>query len=287
MIAASSSTAPSRVRAAPWPALNDGSSSSIRTAALTASRLLPPRSSSAKPPSSAASRPARERCSRGSDSSARGTAPAPPWMAIAYMFGSRKLLLCITVHGDVPPAARIARAAKHADAVEVHGDVAASVHGDHAALAPAAAQLLVDDFAHRLRQRQVPILHQRADVVGHHLADEEFALSGAGDRAGGIVGVGAGPHDGRIPDPPAVLVGEPPGGGGGGEMAGAIEGDGAHGAGGPWRGRLELPGLRLARLVQLACTRLGAEVLAGHEHHALLERELFGALGHEQHVRAL
>src|SRR5205823_5052516 len=210
-----------------------GSSSSIRTAAPTASRLLPPLASSAKPPSSAASRPARSRCSRCADSIARGTAPAPPWMAIAYRCGSRGLLLGITIHGDVAPAARIACAAEHADAVEIHGDVPASVHGDHAPFASRAAQLLVYELAHRLRKRQVPVLHQRADVMGHDLADEELALSGARDRAGVIVGVGAGTDDGRIPDPPAVLVGEPPGGGGGGEMARAVEGDGPHGAGGP------------------------------------------------------
>src|SRR4029077_9041856 len=112
-------------------------------------------------------------------------------MAIAYMCGSRLGLLCITIHGDVALTRRIARAAEHADAVEIHGDVAASVHGDHAPFAAAAAQLFVDQLAHRLRKRQVPVLHQRADVEGHDLADEELALSGTRDRAGPVVGGGA------------------------------------------------------------------------------------------------
>src|SRR5260370_13558619 len=112
-------------------------------------------------------------------------------MAIAYLFGSGTVLVCITVHGDVPPATPIARAAKHADAVEIHGDVPAAVYGDHAPFAAGAAQLL-DDRAHGLRQRQLPVLHQRADVIGDDLTDEEFALSGARDRAGRIVGGGAG-----------------------------------------------------------------------------------------------
>src|SRR5207302_5282675 len=69
-----------------------------------------------------------------------------------------QLLLCITIHGDVALTRRIARAAEHADAVEIHGDVAASVYGDHAPFAAAAAQLFVDQLAHRLRERQVPVL---------------------------------------------------------------------------------------------------------------------------------
>ena len=43
MTAASSSAAPSRVKAAPRPALNSGSFSRMRTAVVTASRLAPPR----------------------------------------------------------------------------------------------------------------------------------------------------------------------------------------------------------------------------------------------------
>src|SRR5205085_11604546 len=84
----------------------------------------------------------------------------------------RSLLPGITIHGDVAPAVRVARAAEHADTVEIHGDVPVSVHGDHAPLAAGAAQLLVDALAHRLRERQVPVLHQRADVVGDHLTAE-------------------------------------------------------------------------------------------------------------------
>src|SRR5260370_33571490 len=110
-------------------------------------------------------------------------------MGIASLLGSGTVLVCITVHGDVRPATPIARAAKHADAVEIHGDVPAAVYGDHAPFAAGAAQLL-DDRAHGLRQRQLPVLHQRADVIGDDLADEEFALSRAPDRARRLIRVG-------------------------------------------------------------------------------------------------
>src|SRR2546430_13564692 len=195
-------------------------------------------------------------------------------MAIAYLCGSCALLLRITIHGDVAPAARVARAAEHADAVEIHGDVPVPVHGDHAPLAAAAAQLLVDELAHRLRERQVPVFHQRADVVGDHLTDEELALSGAGDRAGVIVGVGARTDDGRVADPPAVLVGEPPGGGGGGEMARAVEGHRPHGAAGPGRGRLELAGLT-PRLLQLAYARRDRKSTRLNSSHSQISYAVF------------
>jgi histidinol-phosphate aminotransferase len=59
MTAASASTSPSRVNTEPTPALNSGSSSSTRTAAMTASSADPPRASSSRPARVAASQPAR------------------------------------------------------------------------------------------------------------------------------------------------------------------------------------------------------------------------------------
>src|SRR5215472_1457842 len=41
------------------------------------------------------------------------------------------------------------------------------------------------------------------------------------------------------------------------------------------------------RLFELALARLGAEIIARHEHHTLFQRKVLGALGHQQHVRAL
>src|SRR3984885_10063445 len=108
MTAASSSTQPSRVRAAPRPALKSGSSSSMRTAVVTASRLAPPRSRIAKPPSSARARLAWYSATRALETSSRGIAPAPPCMAIACMaldaVAQRQIRISELV--DIRPGAR-------------------------------------------------------------------------------------------------------------------------------------------------------------------------------------
>ena len=65
------------IRAAPRPALKSGSSSSMRTAVVTASRLEPPRSRIAKPASSASARLAWYSCVRSLAALSRGIAPAP------------------------------------------------------------------------------------------------------------------------------------------------------------------------------------------------------------------
>src|SRR5207248_1283556 len=51
--------------------------------------------------------------------------------------------------------------------------------------------------------------------------------------------------------------------------------------------RVQPLALGAPRLLELPLAPLGAEISARHERHAVLERELFRALGHEQYVRAL
>src|SRR5881227_3731606 len=99
--------------------------------------------------------------------------------------------------------------------------------------------------------------------------------------------IGAGTYDGRVAHPPAVLVGESAGRSGGGQMPGAVERDGPHGAAARRTRRVQPLALGAPRLLELPLAPLGAEISARHERHALLERELFRALGHEQYVRAL
>src|SRR6516162_5516141 len=134
-------------------------------------------------------------------------------MAIAYM-AAPSVMRVVAVHGDLAPSMGIARAAEHADAVEVHGDVAGVVEGDEAAFAAGAAQLYLHHLVHRLCQRQVAIEHQRTHIVGNHLADVILTLAGTGYGTGLVAGVRAGADERGIPDPSVVLVGEAPGGGG-------------------------------------------------------------------------
>src|SRR3974390_1974293 len=90
----------------------------------------------------------------------------------------------VAVHRDLPPPARIPRAAEHADAVEIHADVAGPVEGDDSTFTAAAAQLDLNHLVHRLRERHAPVVHECTYIVGHHLADEVLALPGAGYRTG-------------------------------------------------------------------------------------------------------
>src|SRR5215208_5916614 len=87
MMAASSSAEPSRAKAAPRPALKRGSSSSIRTATVTASRLEPPRSRISYPPSSTLPRLASY-SRRWLSTTADGTTPAPPCMTRACIISA-------------------------------------------------------------------------------------------------------------------------------------------------------------------------------------------------------
>ena len=70
-------------------------------------------------------------------------------------------------------------------------------------------------------------------------------------------------------------------------MPGAVERDGPHGAAARRTRRVQPLALGAPRLLELPLAPLGAEISARHERHAVLERELFRALGHEQYVRAL
>src|SRR5436305_14180308 len=95
----------------------------------------------------------------------------------------------VNAHGA--PALAVDRAAIHAFAVERHGDVAAAVDGDQAAIALEARQLLHRD-ARGAAERLAEVSHARGDVVRQHAADESLAKPGARDRTRLIVGVIAG-----------------------------------------------------------------------------------------------
>src|SRR5215469_3819908 len=216
-------------------------------------------------------------------------------MAIAYT-AAPSVIGCVAVHGDLAPPAGVARPAEHADTVEVHDDVAGAVERDDPAFSAGAAQLHLNHLVHRLRQRHATVVHLRAHIVGDHLADEVLTLAGAGHRAGLVACISAGADERGVPDAPAVLVGEAPGGSGRCEVAGAIERHGAdgshalsaqrrHGLRGRCADRTRLFGA--TRLFELVLARLGAEIAARHEHHALFQRKILGTLGNQQHVRAL
>src|SRR5215472_18368963 len=216
-------------------------------------------------------------------------------MAIAYT-AAPSVVRCVAVHGDLAPPAGVARPAEHADTVEVHDDVAGAVELDDPAFSAGAAQLHLNYLVHRLRQRQATVVHLRAHVVGDHLADEVLTLAGAGHRTGLIAGVRAGADERAVPDPPAVLVGEATGGSRRREVAVVIERHGADRSHAAFRARHhDLRGrccrrtrlFRTTRLFELVLARLGAEIAARHEHHALFQRKILGAFGDQQHVRAL
>ena len=61
--------------------------------------------------------------------------------------------------------------------------------------------------------------HPGADFVGDGGADEIFARAGGGDRAGAVVGIGAGADQRRVADPAPALAGEAAGRGRRGDMA--------------------------------------------------------------------
>src|SRR5215469_2410726 len=116
-------------------------------------------------------------------SAARGMAPAPPWMAMAYMRSAPRGLSSLVVAEDSHrlAAVEVSRGAQHSGGVEVHDNVAVSVDGDQAAgVGGGVLQLVMDHRVDRLLQRQMAVVHQRAYVVGDDAADEVLARAGAG-----------------------------------------------------------------------------------------------------------
>ena len=163
------------------------------------------------------------------------------------------------------------------------------VHDDDAAVAADLLERAVDHVVRRLGRGDAGEPHARADLVRDDRADEVFAAAGRGDRAGRVVRVGAGADDRRVADAAPALVRHAAGRGRGGEVAVPVARDGADraeeadvliGGGGDALGLL-----RLLRFLELLPAPLGVEVAAGHERHALFERELLRAFAREQHVR--
>src|SRR5439155_356629 len=137
--------------------------------------------------------------------------------------------------------------------VEGQDDRAAAVDRDDAAGAADSAQF-VDDRARRLTERLAGIAQAGSDLERGTVANKKFAVPGRRDRAGGIVGVGAGANDRAVADPARSLAGHPAGRGGGGEIAVAVPGDGADGA---MSGRLLAPS---ERVLQFPPAGFGAEI---------------------------
>ena len=105
------------------------------------------------------------------------------------------------------------------------GDVAAVRDGDDAAVA--FAECSVHDGFGRLLDGLAGELHAGGNRVGDGVADELFAGAGARDGARAVVGVGAGADDRGVADAAPALGGEAARGRRGGEVAVAVEGDGA------------------------------------------------------------
>src|SRR5579875_645932 len=101
---------------------------------------------------------------------------------------------------------------------------------DRSALGTGLLQLAVDDRFRRLFYGTPSILDARRDVVSYGVTDEVFAPAGAGDGAGIVVGIGAGPNYRRVADTAGPLVGHAAGGGARRQIAIAVEGHGADSA---------------------------------------------------------
>src|SRR5688500_17241229 len=113
--------------------------------------------------------------------------------------------MALAVDGDGAPAAAVDAGAVHALAVEWHGDIAAAVDRHQAAVA-AQPRHAGERGARCTRERLAAIAHARSDVVGDERADEELAHARPRDRAGAVVGVGAGaPTRGESLTRPASL----------------------------------------------------------------------------------
>ena len=118
---------------------------------------------------------------------------------------------CFAVAGDV--------AAAHCRGVEFHNDVAVRVDADDAAGAAGRLEHGLHYIARGLGQALLLVGHARRDVMGDGVPDEVFAVAGAGDAGGAVVGIGAGTDDRRVADAAEAFAGHPAGGGTGGEVA--------------------------------------------------------------------
>ena len=150
---------------------------------------------------------------------------------------------------------------------------------------PISLSLALDDVAGGFGRADAGEPDARADLVRDDRADEVLAAAGRRNRAGRVVGIGAGADDRRIADAAPALVRHAARGGCGREVAIPVARDRADRAEVADvlldRGRA----LGLLRVLELLPPALGVEVAAGHERHALLQRELLRALAGEQHVR--
>src|SRR5947207_15993217 len=101
-------------------------------------------------------------------------------LAVGFVRLLRRLLMKgddvdLTVLGDP--------GAEHPLGIERHRDMAFRIEHDDRTLAAGLPQLLLNDFVGRLLDGKALVLDQGGDVVRDGIADEELAVSGAGDAA--------------------------------------------------------------------------------------------------------
>src|SRR5205807_2073126 len=94
----------------------------------------------------------------------------------------------------------------------------------------AGGRQLANDRLRRLLQRSTAVAEARGNREGGDVPDEEFAMTRRRDRAGRVVGIGAGADNRGVADPTGRFSRHSAGRGSGGEIAVAVSGDGAHGA---------------------------------------------------------
>src|SRR5437016_12618755 len=113
-------------------------------------------------------------------------------------------LICLVVDRRVHDSVTFDIAPIPARAVERQRQLAIAADRDEPAGAADPADI-VDHRVRRLGQRLTTVSDPRRDLVRHAETDEEFAMTGRGHRAAGIVGVGPGAGDRAATDPTAPL----------------------------------------------------------------------------------
>ena len=96
-------------------------------------------------------------------------------------------------------------ASVHPRRIETHRHPALAVDADHAAFAAFFFEDAEDHGLGRLLEGLFFVGHAGGDVLGDGVVDEILAVAGAGDGAGGIVGLGARADDGGVADAAPAL----------------------------------------------------------------------------------
>jgi len=143
----------------------------------------------------------------------------------------------------------------------------------------------VQQFVYRLPQAEAAKLHGSTDMVRGDRANEVLAVTGGGDGADPVLGVGSGSDDRGVAHATRALVRHAAGRGGGGEITSRIERDRAYGAVG---GRKEVRHRAAVALAfKLSPSLLGAEVAVRHQRQPFFQGEFLRARPDQQNVPGL